>query len=152
MAKLIISAVIVAGCAAPAARIETGTPSTAAITTTVERQKAWVRCPCYAPPATTTTLDPVSLIPPTLRRIGGCESHGSPTAPLDWTAHNPHSSASGAFEELDSTWQGWEAQWGAERVGRALWADEAEQVRVAVAAYQHEGTRPWVSSEGCWAA
>jgi hypothetical protein len=155
MARILAATVIVAGCAAAPARIDTATPAPPPVTAMVNPH-GWVVCnrqnpdPCVI--VTTTTVDPVAVIPPLLRAIGGCESSGDPRGPLVWTAHNRASSASGAFEELDGTWQTWEAKWGSEHVLRAMWADEAEQVRVAVAAFDAEGSAPWSASEGCWAA
>ncbi len=93
-------------------------------------------------------------LPPRLRAIGGCESNGSPSAPLAWTKPNRWgSTASGAFQDLDSTWQTWEARWGTGRYSRAMYAPPDEQVRVNFAAFQDGGGRgePWAASRACWA-
>lgn len=92
---------------------------------------------------------------PLLRRIGGCESSGRADGPLRWTAPNRHgSTASGAFQILDSTWRGWAPVYGAD-VGakayrRAMHAPPAVQVTVAARALEAQGTGPWRPSAGCW--
>lgn len=100
-------------------------------------------------------------MPRTLRRIAGCESNGQPDAEINWTAANRYSTASGGFEDLDSTWQNWSArfrdaiiseigqdptQW-----GRAMYAPPEVQLKVNLHAYLEDGTSPWTASRSCWA-
>lgn len=98
----------------------------------------------------------VDGLPRTLRRIGGCESIGDPDGPLLWRQPNLQgSSASGAFQVLDSTWAGWARSYGADTdatsYSRAMHAPPSTQVAVVLRAYSAEGTTPWVSSRSCWA-
>lgn len=146
MARLAVAVVIVAGCAAPAARIETGTPSTAAITTTVERQKAWVRCPCYAPPTTTTPPDryttaawpPVGMTPrnSTEACISRRENAGS-------YGRSSNPSHFGRWQISRTLWteHGGGPDWG--------WAGPAEQDRVFRAIVNADSYAPWTPFDGC---
>jgi hypothetical protein len=70
-----------------------------------------------------------------------CESHSNPKA------ENPDSSASGAWQFLDSTW----AALGGTLFGaRAKDATFAQQEQIADKAYAESGLSPWAASEGCW--
>lgn len=99
-------------------------------------------------------------MPVTLRRIGGCESGGGPTAPINWTAKNRRSSASGGFQILTSTWYdptrgtGWAVTYGADvnatAYERAMDAPPAVQLTVARRAFERQGAAPWNASRGCW--
>jgi hypothetical protein len=73
-----------------------------------------------------------------LWRIALCESHGQ------WTAHNPTSSASGAWQVLTGTW----AHYGGYPTAAA--APAAVQWAHARALYNRAGTRPWAASRRCW--
>lgn len=93
---------------------------------------------------------------PLLRRIGGCESSGDPAGPLRWTIVNGEgSSASGAFQIIDSTWRSWARAYGAAveawRWARAKLAPPDVQVHVAASALRAQGPSPWNESRGCWA-
>lgn len=94
-------------------------------------------------------------MPGLLRRIGGCESSGAgPTGAINWTAQNRTSSASGGFQILDSTWAGWVKAYAPDLVGKyakARLAPPEDQLRVARAAFERQGTGPWKASRGCWA-
>lgn len=74
----------------------------------------------------------------TLAAIARCESGG------DYNAENPTSTASGRYQVLDSTWDGYG---GYERASDAppdvqeAWAREA---------YARAGTTPWRASRSCW--
>lgn len=136
-----------------------------------------------APPATTTSEAPTTTAPPApppappttirrvsrsyvrpaaatvepgalLRRIGGCESSGRPDGPLVWTAQNRHSSASGAYQVLDSTWRSWARSYGsdvgASAYARAMYAPPDVQTTVAARALAAQGTAPWRASRSCW--
>jgi hypothetical protein len=77
-------------------------------------------------------------------RIRGCESHGRPDAPPDYGAENPDTSASGAYQILDSTWAG---RFG---VTHASDATPAQQEQVAADEYRRGGTTAWAASAPCW--
>lgn len=79
-----------------------------------------------------------------LERIKKCESKG------DYRARNPRSTASGAYQYLDSTWRayGYAKRYG---VSRAYLATPAQQEEAAVDTYRRNGTRDWAASRGCWA-
>lgn len=71
-------------------------------------------------------------------RIKSCESGG------DYRATNPRSGASGAYQFLDSTWNG--------RYGfvHARDASREQQDAAAFDLYRHSGLTPWYSSRNCW--
>lgn len=92
-----------------------------------------------------------------LRRIGGCESSGSPMGELRWSAPNNYgSSASGAFQIIDSTWRYWIDRYRPDLAGvypRALDAPAAVQIEVALAALNEFGGNrqsTWAASHHCW--
>jgi hypothetical protein len=77
-------------------------------------------------------------------RIRGCESRGRPDAPPDYKAKNPTSSASGAYQILDTTWSG---RYGVRHASDAT----PEQQEVAAAElYSRHGTADWAASAACW--
>jgi hypothetical protein len=84
------------------------------------------------------------ILPWILRRIGGCESNGSPTAPIDYRAQNPLSTASGGFQFLDKTWANFRGY------SRAKYAPPRIQKIKAIRTLHSSGTAPWYSSESCW--
>jgi hypothetical protein len=77
-------------------------------------------------------------------RIRGCESHGHPGAAPDYTAKNPNSSASGAYQIVDTTWAG---RYG---VDHASDATPEQQDGVALELYRRHGTADWAASASCW--
>lgn len=77
-------------------------------------------------------------------RIRGCESHGRPDAPPDYRAKNPESSASGAYQILDTTWGG---RYG---VRHASDATPDQQEAAAADLYRRHGTADWMASAPCW--
>ena len=81
--------------------------------------------------------------PPIGLAIRGCESGHN------YTVQNPHSSASGAFQYLDSTWSayGYASKYG---VSRAMYATPAQQDAAFVDTYNRSGTSPWNASGHCW--
>jgi hypothetical protein len=107
-------------------------------------------------PTTTTTPKPKPTphpkpTPPPPRgwafwsaRIRGCESGDGPNAPPDYKAKNPTSSASGAYQILDSTWGG---RYG---VRHASDATPEQQETVAAELYRRHGTADWAASAACW--
>jgi hypothetical protein len=86
-------------------------------------------------------------LPRMLKRIGGCES-GQPSSPaskIRYHAQNPTSTASGGFQELDSTWDGYMGY------KKARHAPPRIQRRHAKKLYKKYGTQPWLASRSCWA-
>jgi hypothetical protein len=81
---------------------------------------------------------PGGRLPAVLLRIRACESHG------DYRADNPHSSASGAWQITDGTWDGFAGY------SRALYAPPRVQDAKALALWLDRGTQPWAASRGCW--
>jgi hypothetical protein len=79
-------------------------------------------------------------------RIRGCESHGRPDAPPDYEAQNPESTASGAYQILDTTWAG---RYG---VRHASDATPEQQEAAAADLYRRHGTADWAASAPCWRA
>jgi hypothetical protein len=94
-------------------------------------------CGAAAASAATTTV----TLPAVLSAIKQCESGGN------YTAVNPTSGASGAYQFLTSTWQSLSASAG---YATAAAAPAAVQDAAALELYNAEGTTPWVSSESCW--
>lgn len=144
------------------------TPSATADTTAPMPDTVVPEPDTTAPPATTApsprpTVAPapaapaaVDGLPRELRRIGGCESTGDPDGPLLWRQPNLlGSTASGAFQVLDSTWATWASTYGAgtdaASYRRAMHAPPATQLAVVVRAHAAEGATPWASSRACWA-
>ena len=70
-----------------------------------------------------------------LDRIIICESGWKPEA------KNSHSTASGLFQFLASTWSGW---------GEGDVFNPYDNIKGGVRLYQAQGTRPWLASESCW--
>lgn len=101
-----------------------------------------------APPGWTCT-DPLT---PLLRAIGGCESGGSPTAPLSYLERNHYgSSATGAYQILRGTWRSWQAIFRPDLHYReARDAPPGVQDEVAMDALHAFGTKPWNASRRCW--
>lgn len=83
-------------------------------------------------------------VPAVLRRIRGCESGDGPNGRPDYTAQNRRSTASGAYQYLDSTWGG--------HLGyaKARYAPPRIQDWRAIRDYRRVGTTPWAASRGCW--
>lgn len=115
--------------------------------------------PRLAPPSVTVPTIPAPVVidgmPARLRRIGGCESSWDPDGPLLWGQANLQgSTASGAFQVLDSTWRSWAQTYGADtdatEYSRAMYAPAGTQLTVAIRAHAAEGATPWVSSRACW--
>lgn len=81
--------------------------------------------------------------PGVLARIKACESGGS------YTAHNPSSSASGAYQFLTGTWRALPAAAG---YATAASAPASVQDRAARQLFAQQGTSPWLASASCWRA
>lgn len=80
---------------------------------------------------------------PVLEKIKQCESGGN------YTAENPTSSASGAYQFIDSTWQSLSAAAG---YSHASDAPASVQDAAAIELYNEQGTAPWAASASCWQA
>lgn len=96
-----------------------------------------------------------------LRPIAGCESSRTarPEGEPVWDRYyhdQPNSSvstASGGLQILNGTWASWVDAYAAEYQGqyaRAAHAPDWIQMEVAMRAYDHTGSSPWRSSQGCW--
>lgn len=70
--------------------------------------------------------------------IGFCESKGN------YKARNRHSTASGKYQFLNTTWA---SRYG---VKRAYLATAAQQEQAAVELHAKKGLQPWRSSRRCW--
>lgn len=97
-----------------------------------------------APPVQAASSAPtggsgLGTLPPIFSTIEKCESGGNPHA------QNPHSSASGLFQEIDSTWHAYGGT-----TTRAADASVAEQIAVTEHLYAADGLSPWNASRGCW--
>lgn len=99
------------------------------------RDESARRAPIRTAVGPTTT----SGMPSILVAIRNCESGGS------YTAKNPRSSASGAYQFLDSTWT---STTGLAPPARAYSA--AQQDAAALKLYRSSGTVPWNASRSCW--
>ena len=169
MKRLLAAVILFAACAAPVS--ETALDATAG--------------PQYRPPAV-TEADPGSYVVPTterpkprvsrsaprttvarperpplpaggalLARIRWCESRN------DYTARNPRSTASGAYQFLDGTWRSQAskievtAEDGSKTTADRMWpraylAPPHIQDQAAAILFAAAGARPWYASRGCW--
>lgn len=90
-------------------------------------------------------------LPTLLLRIRSCESGPNGYAThgwafdFDYTATNPNSTASGAYQFLTGTWQSTTGL-----TGRAKDYPPAVQDAAALRLYREQGTRPWNASRACW--
>lgn len=85
-------------------------------------------------------------LPPLLVAIRSCESGGGVYGSYNYRAENPSSTASGAFQFLDTTWNHHRGY------ARAMLAPRRIQDRKALLAFGESGSTPWVSSKPCWSA
>lgn len=82
-------------------------------------------------------------------RIGGCESVGNPYGKWDYHAKNKHSSASGVFEWINSSWYHYGLElWGEDFYTKNIWTKD--NVDLAWYVYEKYGTKDWLSSKDCW--
>lgn len=84
------------------------------------------------------------VFPSVMLRIRSCESgdgHGS----YNYTAQNKYSSASGAWQIVDGTWNRFKGYRKARHAPR--WVQDAK----ALLLYKDRGTQPWDASRDCWA-
>lgn len=82
-------------------------------------------------------------VPQILIDIRSCESGHS------YTAQNPVSTASGAYQFLNSSWAAYghsSRYW----VRTAAEATPAQQDEAALMTWERDGTRPWYASRHCW--
>lgn len=151
-ARLAIVVGLAAGCAPAAvapAPATTTAPAPDAPTTavTVPTTVATTVPPSPVPPPARAGRSSRSTLPPEgnagameqqLAAIARCESGG------DYGAENPTSTASGRYQVLDSTWDGYGGY------QRAVDAPPAVQEAWAREAWREAGTRPWRASRDCW--
>ena len=84
-----------------------------------------------------------ATVPDVLAKIRYCESGNN------YQAQNPSSSASGAYQFLNSTWQSLSASAG---YATAKSAPASVQDAAAIELYNAQGTAPWAASQSCWAS
>ena len=84
--------------------------------------------------------------PPIGLVVRQCESGGDYSIEYEGPKN---STASGAFQFLDSTWRayGFDQKYG---VTRAMFATPAQQDAAFVEAYNRDGLTPWAASKHCW--
>lgn len=90
---------------------------------------------------------PSIRLPRVMLRIRGCESGSGPNSPGHYhgpRAENPSSSASGAWQIIDGTWNGYGGYRHASHAPRHV------QDRKAMLLYADRGTQPWNASRDCW--
>lgn len=96
----------------------------------------------YEQPVKTLELPMVKkpdlVLPDILIKIRYCESKD------DYTAQNSRSTASGAFQFIDGTWNNYGGY------AKAKLAPAFIQDEYAFLTYQKEGTKPWNASKHCW--
>jgi muramidase (phage lysozyme) len=91
----------------------------------------------------------------TARIIAACESgtrNPDGTAIIgthDWTARNPYSSASGAFQFINSTWQDVSTRLNVNTKEAAL-APPHVQIAAFRDLHRRKGLTPWNASRSCW--
>lgn len=83
------------------------------------------------------------VVPDLLLRIRFCESTNN------YSATNPRSTASGAYQFLDKSWD-WYGHAARTGVSRAHLATRAQQDQAALSTLQAQGTAPWAASRSCW--
>lgn len=81
---------------------------------------------------------PEIVLPDTLIKIRRCESND------DYAAQNSRSTASGAFQFIDGTWNNYGGY------AKAKLAPPYIQDEYALLTYQKDGTTPWNASKRCW--
>lgn len=90
-------------------------------------------------------VDHCIVLPWQLRLIRGCESGiGANPDSFDYRAQNRHSTASGAFQFLDSTWGGHRGY------AKARLAPRWVQDEYALHVYNAARGGPWAQSRHCW--
>jgi len=112
------------------------------------RDAVVVARPAAEPPKPAPTVTPATL-PGWLAAFQRCViAHESLNAGL-YTAHNPTSTASGAYQFIDSTWRAWTARAGIGREYlRAMFAPPAVQDAVFFYGVSHGGGGAW-AGDGC---
>lgn len=130
------------------------TSTTVAVTTTTTSTTAPPVVHLRASRAAPRPPQPQGDLTSLLARIRHCESRGR------YDALNARSTASGAYQILDTTWRGWVKAYGDGRLDpntgtpaywpRAYLAPPDYQDLVAARALARQGPRPWNASKGCW--
>ncbi len=107
-------------------------------------------CRIAATAHTDTHPLPASQVPDVLERIRDCESGDRMSngrarpGSHKYGAQNRVSTASGAYQFLDTTWGAWDGY------AKARHAPPRVQDRKAIRHWQLHGTSPWNESRGCW--
>jgi hypothetical protein len=80
----------------------------------------------------------------TFERIAWCESRNKP-----W-AKNPNSTASGRYQFIESSWEGYAQElWGDQWVLHDKW-DYTDSTILAAYVFGRNGTSDWLASSPCW--
>lgn len=96
----------------------------------------------YTPPEAPKRVSAASL-GTEFERIARCESGGNPGA------KNPHSSASGTYQFLTSSWEGYGKElWGSTE-GKDIFSAK-DNTELAAYVYKKYGSGSWEASAYCW--
>ncbi len=83
------------------------------------------------------------------KRIGSCESTGTPNGEWNPHAKNKHSSASGTFQWISDSWYKYGLEyWGEDFYSKNIWSDD--NVELARYIFNKYGTKDWLASKSCW--
>lgn len=98
----------------------------------------------FAHPAQANAPQETEIIPAVLERIAMCESRNNEDA------KNSHSSASGRFQFIASSWKYYGTKlWGESLKNKNVF-DYWDNTELAIYVYELNGTKDWYPSRSCW--